>query len=655
MLYFKYIPLYIYILLLIGLKNSIAQQVNNQQFGSYKNISSTNVAIEQCWKLRKINQKKAISYCNKALYDLRNNQMDREWCKLLNYTGVVQLYLGNMDSAYFYFQKALNNAFIINSDIEMAFAYNNFGDYYIENSNYLLATENILKSYKIFNKQNNKQGIAYNLVNLSEIYVKQNKYEIALDTLASALKIRESLKDFRKIAITQRKIILIHLLKNELDSAEVILNKAFNKNPANESPFAKANYVDLLSRIFYERKVYDTALELRIESINLNRELNNKKDESIDLSKLGEIYFSINDFSKAEKVIIQSQQIAKSINHKEIELNNYLTLSKVYKAKKDDSNAFIFLEKYVQLNDSINTKLSKNSILNLEQAYRQEKADAEKKLLDKQLVYEFSSKRNIISFSLLLFFLSLYLMYEILTKRIANKRLKASNNAKDRFFSILSHDIMGPISNIKLISDLLTVDAEKIIDNKQKSIIENLKYSVDNLIELINRIIEWSRATTGRTQYNPVNFTINTEIENVLSSAKDSTSAKNQNLINKVKENHLVYADQEMINTILRNLLANAIKFTPKNGSIQLSTFKKNNKIQVLIEDTGVGMTKQTINKIIYKNEISSTIGTNKEKGTGLGLSICKELIKINKGKFWIESEPGKGSKFYFSLPTTNY
>lgn len=655
MLYFKYILLCIYVLLLIGLKNSTAQQVNTQQFGLSKNLNSTNVAIEQCWKLRKTNQKKAISYCNKALHDLRNNQTDRQWCKLLNYTGVVHLYLGNMDSANIYFQKALNKAFIINSDIEMAFAYNNFGDYYIENSNYLLATENILKSYKIFNKQNYKEGIAYNLVNLSEIYVKQNKYGIALDTLTAALKIRESLKDFKKIAVTQRKIILIHLLKNELDSAEVLLNNAFNKNQANESKFAKANYVDLLSRIFYERKVYDTALKLRIESINLNRELDHKKDEAVGLSKLGEIYFSINDFSKAEKVIIQSQQIAKSINHKEIELNNYLTLSKVYKAKKDDSNAYLFLEKYIQLNDSINTKLSENSILNLEQAYRQEKADAEKKLLDKQLIHEFSSKRNIICFSLLLLFLSLYLMYEILTKRIANKRLKASNNAKDRFFSILSHDIMGPISNIKLISDLLTAYSEKTIDNQQKSIVENLKYSVDNLIGLINRIIEWSKTTTGRTQYNPIDFTISTEIENVLSSAKDCVSAKNQNLMNDVKEDHLVYADQEMVNTILRNLLANAIKFTPKNGSIQLSTFKKNNKIQVLIEDTGVGMTKQTVNQIIYKNEISSTIGTNKEKGTGLGLSICKELIKINKGKFWIESEPGKGSKFYFSLPTTNY
>lgn len=631
----------VYLILFIGLLNPCCFAVNKK---------SLDLTIEQCWKLRYKNSKQAINYCNQSLGEVRIGKKNNDWSKLLNYTGVVHLYLGNIDSAYIYFQNALQKATDFNNSIEIAYAYNNIADYYFESSNYLLATENILKSYKIFKEQNDSTGIAYNLTDLSELYVKQNKLETALDTLKSALKIRESTKKFKKAVLTKRRIISIYLLKNEIDSAEMIANEIFSED-AIKNPVARANYYDVLSEIYYNRKAFNDALEFRLKSIESNQKLNIKKDEAIGLYKLGEIYLSVNNFLNAEKAILQSQKIAKSIGQKEIELKNYFLLSKVYNANKDFENAYFFLKKYNQLNDSINTKISENSILNLEQAYSQKKNESEKKMLQEKVKYDERINYYLKLFLGSLSLLFIYLAYEILSKRIANGRLKASNYAKDRFFSILSHDIKSPVSNIKTIADLLNTNSEKIADSQRNSLVENLKYSVENLIILIDRLIEWSKATTGRTQYSPVNFNINKEIENVLSLNKDSAYAKNQNLIYKEIEEHLVYADKEMVNTVLRNLLTNAIKFTPKNGFIQFSLTKKSNSILVLIEDTGIGMTKETIDEIINNSNINSRIGTSKEKGTGIGLLLCKELIKINKGKFWIESKLNKGSKFYFSLP----
>lgn len=645
----KYILLYL--CLLLALKQSNGQQGIANQISLGKNSNSAKQEIEQCWKLRQTDSKKAISCCYKSLHNLGSNQPNIE-CKLLNYIGVLYLNSANIDSAYIYFRKALNKSFTVNNHIETAYAYNNLGDYYIEISNYLLATENILKSYKIFKEQNYEEGVAYNLLNLSEIYTKQNKYETALDTLAAALKIRESINDLKKIALTKRRIVLIYLLQNELEAAENLLEEIFNTKLIEENPNARANYLDLLSRIFYEKKEYDGAKELRIEANKLNKKLGNKKEETIGLSKQGEIYFALDSFLQAEKIIIQSQQIAKSIGQKETELNNYLMLSKIYKAQNKYEDAYQYLNIYNRINDSINSKLSRHSISNYERAYSEEKAENEKKLLEEKLRFENNVKQYLKLFSFLIAFFFIYLLYANFAKRRTNRQLKASNDAKDRFFSILSHDIKGPITNIKLISELLNM--ENATDKRQKNLTNNLELTVDNLIKLVNRLIQWSKATSGNTQYNPTNFTIKAEIENVLLFAKDYALTKKQHLTFNVKKDYSVNADKEMVNTILRNLVANAIKFTPKNGSIKLRSFKKSNTLIILVEDTGVGMTKEMIDKIIYKNEICTTIGTNNEKGTGIGLSLCKELVKINKGKFWIKSKPNRGSKFYFSLPLSN-
>jgi|GEM_PF-2037373 len=648
MLFNKHVLLYLCILLYMGFEKTYGYQIN---IDSSIQINSTNKAIEQCWQLRQTNSKQAINYCHQALIALKT---DNRKCKVLNYTGVVHVHLSNLDSAYIYFKKALNEAFITNNFLEMGFAYNNLGNYYIQNSNYVLATKYIYKAHKIFEEQNNKSGIAYSLVKLTELYVKQEKYEKALDTLRSVLKIRASLNDFKKVAFTQRRMVAVYLKNNEIDSAEMLLKHIFTENLIKNNQVARAYYFDILSEIFYKRKAYKNALNFRLRSIELYRKINNKKGEAVGLYKIAQIYFATDDLTNAENFTLKSIKLAKSIGNKEIKLKNFLLISQVYNANKDYKNAYLFFNEYSQLNDTINSKIRGNNILALEKAYIQEKAESKNRLLKNEIIYNKRIRKNLIAFLVLLSFLAIYLMFVVYTKRIANRRLIASNNAKDRFFSILAHDIKGPMSNIKLIVDLLNADTSKIKINKQEGLQKKLKYSVDNLIELINRLIQWSKATTGRMHFNPVNFSINKEIEAVVALTKVYAIAKKQNLTYNVSKDYLVFADKEMVSTVLRNLVTNAIKFTPENGSIQLFSRKKNNKIEILIKDTGIGMTKQTIYDIIYKDEINSTRGTNNEKGTGIGLSICKELVEITKGKFWIKSKLNKGSKFYFSLPLAN-
>lgn len=621
---------------------------------SSQKINSIDKAIDHCWKYRSSNPQMAIDFCDYALHYINNNNnADSLLCKILNYSGVVYLNLGNVDSAYNNFQTALHKSIATNNLIEEGYAYNNLGDYYIYNSNYLLATENVIKSYKIFDNIDYDDGIAYCLVNLSEIFIQQKKYKKALDSLSSALRIRESLNDIRKIALTKRRMISLYIEKNELDSALILLNDIIDNDIIETNPNAKAIYLDALSKIHIKRKRYKDALKYRLEALDLYKSLANKREEVKSLNLLGKIYLGLKDYNNAENILNQSNKLAGSVN-KEIEIENYRLLSLVFNEKKNYEKAFFYSNKYNQLNDSVNAKINANSISDLEQVYISERNERKNQILNEKIKYDKLLRRSLFLFLSLLSLLTVYLIYEIISKRNTNKQLLASNNAKDRFFSILSHDIKGPISNIKSIADLLNGNLKEGNYKELENLTNMLQLSVDHLFQLINKLIEWSKTTSGRTQYNPSSFSISAEIEAVISMLEDEVKTKNQNLSVEKNEDHIVYADQEMVNTVLRNLVANAIKFTPEKGTIQLSSIKKYDKIQVLIEDNGMGMTKKAINRIMLKGEISTTSGTNNEKGTGLGLSLCKELIKINKGKIWIKSRPGIGSKFYFSLPVSN-
>lgn len=236
------------------------------------------------------------------------------------------------------------------------------------------------------------------------------------------------------------------------------------------------------------------------------------------------------------------------------------------------------------------------------------------------------------------------------TLRESEAKLSELNVQKDKFFSIIGHDLRSPFNSIMGYSELLMDQInEKNYDgiDVYAKIIEQ---SSQRAMDLLMNLLEWSRSHTGRIVFNPENFELVGLIEENKMLFDAIANQKNITIIKDLPPEIMVFADKPMISTVLRNLISNAIKFTIQGGEINILAKKKANEILVCVSDNGIGIATSRLEKLFRIDESDSTSGTNNEKGTGLGLILFKEFVEKHGGKIWAESEYEKGSAFYFNL-----
>jgi signal transduction histidine kinase/branched-subunit amino acid transport protein AzlD len=234
---------------------------------------------------------------------------------------------------------------------------------------------------------------------------------------------------------------------------------------------------------------------------------------------------------------------------------------------------------------------------------------------------------------------------------LKNKTLEELNATKDKFFSIIAHDLKSPFNSIIGLSELLI---KKIRDKDFDDIDEYAKIimqSSHRAMDLLLNLMEWSLSQTGRMKFNPEYFELNIIINDIIQLFTDIAGQKSIIITKKLPPNSSIYADKAMISTILRNLISNAIKYTKPGGEINILSEVTQIEMKVSVSDTGVGMSPASINKLFLIDENYSTIGTLGEQGTGLGLILINEFVEKHFGKIWVESVEGKGSIFNFTIP----
>ncbi|MEX0596067.1 MAG: PAS domain-containing sensor histidine kinase, partial [Candidatus Paceibacterota bacterium] len=229
--------------------------------------------------------------------------------------------------------------------------------------------------------------------------------------------------------------------------------------------------------------------------------------------------------------------------------------------------------------------------------------------------------------------------------------LKKLNATKDKFFSIIAHDLKNPFHSIMGFSDLLIRNYDSIEEERKKEFLKLIKDSSSSAYDLLENLLNWSRAQTNNIKYSPSNINISQILFENIQMHTVIAQNKEIRIINNVPDPIISYADSNMINTVVRNLITNALKFTPQGGKITINAGSEGGHINVSITDTGVGMDKATLDKLFRIDEFHNNPGTSGETGTGLGLIICNDFISIHGGKIKVESEVGKGSNFSFSLP----
>ena len=237
-----------------------------------------------------------------------------------------------------------------------------------------------------------------------------------------------------------------------------------------------------------------------------------------------------------------------------------------------------------------------------------------------------------------------------------NEQLQELNATKDKFFSIIAHDLRSPLTGFLGLTQIIAEEASKISAQELSQLGSTMHQAADNLFKLLQNLLEWSQMQNGSISLIQKDILLTNMIAKNLESIKMRCELKGISINNMVTNQIHAYADEKMISSVLLNLLSNAVKFTHRNGAVTVSAKEiKDQMIEVSIKDTGIGIPKNMVEKLFKLGEKTGRKGTDGELSTGLGLLLCKEFIDKNGGKLWVVSEEGVGSTFYFTLPTKTH
>jgi two-component system, sensor histidine kinase and response regulator len=234
-----------------------------------------------------------------------------------------------------------------------------------------------------------------------------------------------------------------------------------------------------------------------------------------------------------------------------------------------------------------------------------------------------------------------------------NLELQRLNAEKDKFFSIIAHDLRGPIGAFKQSLELIT-GKSNLDDAKKTKLLQQLNTAAKTTYNLLENLLNWAKSQAGQINFEPQRFSLKQSIYENIELLLQIASQKQISITANVEDNCMVVADQDSISLVIRNLLSNAIKFTPNHGAIVISASENLNMVEVIIQDNGVGMKEEVVNRLFVSTTYESSAGTNNEKGSGLGLVLVKDFTERNGGQIRVESVINEGSKFIFTIPNGN-
>lgn len=229
--------------------------------------------------------------------------------------------------------------------------------------------------------------------------------------------------------------------------------------------------------------------------------------------------------------------------------------------------------------------------------------------------------------------------------------LRELNASKDKFFSIIAHDLKSPFTGLLGYSEILNDDLESLTREQLKTYFSEIHSSAKSIYKLLNNLLEWSWISIGDQSFNPVKINVAKLVREVINLLSSNAATKSIEIIFDSDDMLFINADETMIRSIVQNLLSNAIKFTTRNGHIDISLTGTTDEVEIIVQDSGVGISEKEMENLFRLDKHSSTLGTEKEKGTGLGLLIAKELVEKNGGTISVQSKINEGTKFKISFP----
>lgn len=544
-------------------------------------------------------------------------------------------------------------------------AQNQLANQYTFQRDYAKALEEYLIGIEIATEANHKHMLAVLNENIALLYADQKDYEQALVYFKIVKKLNQEIGDEVLIAFTTSNMAETYADMGNLEYAMYHITSSI-------AVFEKYELMDWLAfgyevkgKTYLKQGKYKWAIFWYNQSQSLHdKKVEDERSEISLLNGIAEANIGLKQDSISEKYALTALEISSRLNENDGVQKSAEILYKVSKKREDYASALSYHELFQRLSDTIAKNGSEKNLLMLKTKMNHEQQkksliESNEKALAKQKNYVYAS----LAILLILAIITLLVrrsekIQKNLNKELHSKKtdlekneveLKAINETKDKMFSIIGHDLRGPIGAFQGLLQLLKNG--EINKTEFLQFVPKLRTDIDNISFTLNNLLSWGQTQMNGTITQPSVVSLEHLVKDNVNLLSEIAGNKSIKMVSQMGENTLAWSDADQIDIVIRNLMSNALKFTAKNGMVTIDAQEKNNHWEVSVRDTGVGIDEETKDKIFAKNSNVTTYGTDNEKGTGLGLSLCKEMVENNKGTIWVESVLRKGTCFYFTVP----
>ncbi|MFP4023713.1 MAG: tetratricopeptide repeat protein [Thiohalospira sp.] len=628
----------------------------------------------------------ALDFMKKSLSNYQKVGNKTLIANCLNQMGNVYRKINVLDQALETYLNALKIRQEVGNNSQIAASLNNIGIIYDEINNYKKALDFYTQSLELKNELGDNKDIAYAHHIIGNTYLNLNQYTKALENYIRALELREKIDDKIGIATSLKSLGNVYLKLNDLEKSLIYLNEALKIREEIGDMKGVSDVLNDLGNYYFTTNNYLKAADYFKQTIDITEKTGDQYLNALCSRKLGEIYLSQGYDIEGFELIEKSLTIGQLIDNFELIKNAYYSLYYYYDKRGDKTRALDYFINYSVIKDSIIARNNSQKILEIQMNYELGKSQSEilrieeeiSELTAEKTIRELELKRQkyarnlSILITLITLISGLIILIQFLLKRKtnillqekikevdqSNQRLKESeenlkilNATKDKFFSIIAHDIRNPFNAVYGLTEHLAKNFDQFSKDELKTPIELIHQSADDLLELLDNLLHWSRAQRGKLEFVPREVNLHDIVNKNINLLKINAEKKAIEIISEIKPKEEIIADYDMLMAIFRNLISNAIKFSYKNSKVYIKSEDSNNEKVISVIDQGIGITSENIKKLFRIDIHYSTTGTSEEQGSGLGLILCREFVEKHGGKIWVESEENKGSTFKFTIP----
>lgn len=593
---------------------------------------------------------------------------------LLRYKAIALDKLGSLvrrtglyDQSLAYHQEAMEIATALGDKQLLASIYDHIGVVYRRKTDDNLALKYHLMALTTAEEIQDNRTIAYSCNSIGIIYTYQKNYEEALEYFDRALLLAERNENQNGVAINLNCIAWVYERQEKYDSAISYYEQSLEVNETSGNHEGMAICYNDLGKLYRTMGEYNKSLEYYSKTLEIHESKGDLLHVATNRINLGQVYADLGEYQRSLSELYDVLDLAMQLGSKRLLMDCYEQLANTHEELHHYESSLYYLKNYAAYRDSIYNEESSRQIAEFRTLFDTEKKEkenillvAEKNALDAQVKRQRLTVFAVSAFLLLFTAISVYL-FAIRRKLLRyqekinhqneqlienEKKLNEMIATKDKFFKIIAHDLRNHFNGLLGYSDLLAQTHRELDVDERDNMINDVADISKNTFSLLENLLVWSRSQTDDMPFAPKLHNLSELVQSNIDSVHSHVKSKGLKLASGVDENLKVYADREMLNTILRNLIMNAIKFSNKGSEVHIDAVQEKDRVRISVRDQGVGMSREKMEILFDITQKTSTLGTKQEKGTGIGLALCKEFIEAHGGEIHVESEEGKGSVF---------